>query len=129
MKYIIIVHKDPGSSYGINLPDYPGCFSAADTFEEIPEKIQEALECWAYGEDFVPAVPSTYEQIAASEDARGAMLMIVDLNFDFADTKAVPVNVTMPKYMRTFIDRRARELGMTRSAFLQEAARRYGAEG
>ena len=128
MKYIVIVHKEPGSSYGIIVPDYPGCFSAADTFEDIPANVQEALECWAYGDDFIPATPSTYEQIAASEDAKGGMLMLVDVNFDFADKKSVPVNVTMPKYMRAYIDRRARALGMTRSAFLQEAARQYRTE-
>ncbi len=128
MKYIVIVHKEPGSSYGITVPDYPGCFSAADTFEDIPAKVQEALECWAYGDDFIPAMPSTYEQIAASGDAKSGMLMLVDVNFDFADKKSVPVNVTMPKYMRAYIDRRARALGMTRSAFLQEAARQYRTE-
>jgi hypothetical protein len=32
--YIALVHKDGGTSYGVSLPDAPGCISAGDTFEE-----------------------------------------------------------------------------------------------
>ena len=125
MKYIVIIHKDPDSCYGITIPDYPGCFSTADSFDDIPAKVQEALECWAYGDDSIPAAPSSYEKVASLDEAKDGMLMVVDLNFDFADKKTVPVNVTMPKYMRSFIDSRARELGLSRSAFLQKAAQEY----
>ncbi|MBP3731461.1 MAG: type II toxin-antitoxin system HicB family antitoxin [Mailhella sp.] len=128
MKYIVIVHKEKDSCYGVTVPDYPGCYSAADSFDDIPSKVQESLECWAYGDDFIPAEPSTYEQVASRDDAKDGMLMLVDLDFDFADKKVVPVNVTMPRYMRAFIDNRARAMGLTRSAFLQKAAQHYGAD-
>ena len=32
--YIALVHKDEGTSYGVSVPDVPGCISAGDTFEE-----------------------------------------------------------------------------------------------
>ena len=126
MKYVIIVHKDPESDYGIIVPDYPGCFSSAAVPEEIPAHVQEALECWAEGDDeFTPAVPSTFDDVSQREDAKSGVLMFVDINFDFLDKKTVPCNITMPRYMRSFVDRRARDLGMSRSKFLQAAAQAY----
>ncbi|WP_294446269.1 type II toxin-antitoxin system HicB family antitoxin [uncultured Mailhella sp.] len=126
MKYVVIVHKDPESDYGIIVPDYPGCFSSASTPEDIPAHVQEAIQCYAEGEDgFTPAVPSTFDEVAKLEDAQNGVLMFVDVNFDFLDKKTVPCNITMPRYMRDFVDRRARELGMSRSGFLQAAAQAY----
>lgn len=125
MKYIVIVHKDDKSCFGVIVPDYPGCFSAADTFEDIQKNVQEAIEIWADGEDFVPATPSTFEHVASMDEAKDGMLMIVDVNFDFADSKAVPVNITMPKHIRNYIDARAKSLGVTRSRFIQDAVCAY----
>lgn len=116
MKYIAIIHKEQGTAYGVTLPDFPGCFSAADTLDEVPRNIQEAVELWAEGEE---------EEIAQSEAAQGGMLMLVDINFDFLDQKIVPVNISMPVYVRNRIDRAARERGLTRSAFIVKAAEAF----
>lgn len=50
---------------------------------------------------------------------------MVDVNFDFLNHKAVPVNITMPLYIRNRIDKAAKAKGMTRSAFLVQAAQAY----
>ena len=57
--YIVIVHKDEHSAYGMSFPDAPGCFSAADEIEDIFAMASEALELWAEGmrEDGLP-IPS-----------------------------------------------------------------------
>lgn len=57
--------------------------------------------------------------------AQGGMLMLVDINFDFLDRTVVPVNLSMPVYMRNRIDKAARERGLTRSAFLVQAAQAF----
>lgn len=44
--YIAIIHKDPGSAYGLTFPDAPGCFSAADEMDELFAKAEEALSLW-----------------------------------------------------------------------------------
>ena len=44
MEYWIVIHKDPGSCYGVTVPDLPGCFSAGDTFEEALDMAREAIE-------------------------------------------------------------------------------------
>ena len=125
MKYIAIIHKDPESAYGVTLPDFPGCFSGADTLDEIPGNIQEAVELWAEGEDITPPVPSSFESVAQLDSAKGGILMLVDVNFDFLDQNIVPVNISMPVYMRNLIDREAKARGLTRSAFLVKAAQAY----
>jgi predicted RNase H-like HicB family nuclease len=54
--YIVIVHKDENSAYGMSFPDAPGCFSAADEIDDLFAMAAEALELWAEGmrEDGLP---------------------------------------------------------------------------
>lgn len=44
MKYHLVIHKDEGSSYGVTVPDLPGCFSGGDTFEEALSSAREAIQ-------------------------------------------------------------------------------------
>ncbi len=125
MKYIAIVHKDSDTAYGVTLPDFPGCFSGADTLEEVPAAIQEAVELWAEDEKVDPPTPSTFDDVAKFESAQGGVLMLVDVSFDFLNQKAVPVNITMPVYLRDRIDSAAKRSGMNRSQFLQKAAQTF----
>ena len=43
MKYHVVIHKDEGSSYGVTVPDLPGCFSGGDTFQEALSSVREAI--------------------------------------------------------------------------------------
>lgn len=47
--YIGLVHKDGTSAYGISFPDAPGCFSAADTLDDVFAGAEEALTLWRDG--------------------------------------------------------------------------------
>jgi len=55
------VHIEPGDAihaHGISFPDFPGCFSAANEWTEIPAKAQEAVEAhFAEGEP-IPRQPT-----------------------------------------------------------------------
>jgi len=44
--YIGLVHKDEGSAFGITFPDAPGCFSAADSLDDLFPMAEEALGLW-----------------------------------------------------------------------------------
>ncbi|MCK9240896.1 type II toxin-antitoxin system HicB family antitoxin, partial [Desulfocurvus sp.] len=47
MRYPIIVHTDPDSpGYSASIPDFPGCFTAGDTLEELAANVQEAVELY-----------------------------------------------------------------------------------
>lgn len=126
MKYPIIIHKDAGSDYGATVPDFPGVFSGGTTLEETLSNVQEAIETYCEGEDgFEPPSPTSLDIVLASEDAEGGAVVFVDVNFDFLEKRAVPVNITMPLYMRNRIDSAAKRNGLNRSQFLQRAAQTY----
>lgn len=66
MRYAVIVEKGEGS-YGVHVPDLPGCVAVADTKEEALELIQEAIEFHLEGlrEDGqpIPAPASSVEYV------------------------------------------------------------------
>ena len=126
MKYLAIIHKDEESSYGVTLPDFPGCFSAADNIDDIEKNIQEAIELYAEdNEDFEPPVASSIEQVAALKVTKDATLLLVDVNFDFLETKSVPVNITMPIYLKKRMDRDVKAKGLNRSQYIQKAVEAF----
>ncbi len=43
MRYPIVIHKDEGSSYGVTVPDLPGCFSGGARLEEALVAAEEAI--------------------------------------------------------------------------------------
>lgn len=45
MRFIVVIHKDENSDYGVTVPDLPGCFSAGETVEEALDNVAEAIEC------------------------------------------------------------------------------------
>lgn len=126
MRYPVIVHKDPHSEYGVTVPDFPGVFSGGATLDEALANVQEAIETLYEGEevDRLPD-PSPLETILACEDVRDGAVVLVDVNLDFLDKKAVPVNITLPLYVRNRIDRAAKARGLSRSAYLAKAALAY----
>jgi len=47
--YAALVRKEPDSSFGVELPDFPGCISAGDTAAEALQHAQEALSLHVRG--------------------------------------------------------------------------------
>ena len=43
MRYSIVIHKDETSSYGVTVPDLPGCFSGSETLDGAYSAAQEAI--------------------------------------------------------------------------------------
>ncbi|WP_225028034.1 type II toxin-antitoxin system HicB family antitoxin [Xinfangfangia pollutisoli] len=76
--YTAIVHKDANSPYGLSFPDLPGCFAAADDWNEIPAAATEVLDLWFEDQpDVAPAPLDTLRQRAdvAAQIAQGATLI------------------------------------------------------
>ena len=82
--YIALVHKDEGTSYGVSIPDVPGCISAGDTFEEAVANAAEALAghfaAMRADSDMIPA-PRRFEQLKRDpefvEDSADAIVTMV----------------------------------------------------
>ena len=78
--FYAIVHKDPGSAFGVEFPDLPGCFSAADREEDVLPNACEALELWFEDADAVqPRSLDAIRAMAATELAAGAFIVAVPL--------------------------------------------------
>ena len=44
MRFVVAIHKDPDSSYGVTVPDLPGCISSGDTLDEAFDQAREAIK-------------------------------------------------------------------------------------
>jgi predicted RNase H-like HicB family nuclease len=123
--YIALIHKEPGSDYGVSFPDLPGCITAGATLDEARAMATEALALHLEGlvEDgeALPE-PATIETIMAERENRDAVAILVDPPRNAA--KAVRINITLPADVLDAIDRYAEAQGLTRSGFLARAARR-----
>ena len=123
MFYPAYIHKDADSAWSATLPDFPGCFSAADEWEALPTAIQEAAEVYFEGEDTDISTPSSPEQWANDERFQGGYWMLVDLDLSKISTRAMRLNISLPERLVKEIDTFARSENMSRSAFLARAAR------
>src|ERR1035437_3334130 len=71
---------DKKHAHGIEFPDFPGCFSAADDWQEINRMAQEAVECHMAGEKLPIPAPTALEKLAADPRYEGGVWMLVDLD-------------------------------------------------
>jgi predicted RNase H-like HicB family nuclease len=127
--YVAIVEKEPDSAFGIWFPDVDGCFSAGDTLEQASANAAAALRQHAEAlESAGRVVPPArqMDDVLRDRDVRkaikdGAILIAVPLLSDAGRT--VRVNVSLDKGLVDQIDSAAEKRGLTRSAFLAQAAR------
>jgi predicted RNase H-like HicB family nuclease len=129
MLYPIYVHLgDAQHAHGIEVPDFPGCFSAADDWQALPRNVQEAVELWCEGENLDLPAPTALEKLSANPAYSGGVWMLQDIDTDRLDvrsnTKAMRINISLPTGLVHDIDKAARASGATRSGFLATAARR-----
>jgi predicted RNase H-like HicB family nuclease len=121
--YHAIVHKDQDSAFGVHFPDLPGCFSAADTLDEVMPMAVEAASLYLEGEVTLPE-PRSIEAIraeVAKDLTDGAFLILVPyIRNSGAPTR---VNISLDRGMLNAIDAAASVRKLTRSAFLAQAAR------
>lgn len=120
-QFIAVVHKDEDSAFGIHFPDLPGCFSAADSLNDIVRSASEALSL--YFEDMADVPPSSFEhimQLAKDDIAEGAFLIAVPRVSNRGQVERV--NISLDRGTLEAIDAAAKARKMTRSAFIAEAA-------
>ena len=128
MRYPIVIHHDEGSSYGVTVPDLPGCFSAGDTIEEAlelaPEAIAGHIETLLMEGQPVPELrPLEIHQVdAAYADGIWAL---VEVDLAKLSGKAVRINVTMPARVLAIADEVAAREGESRSGLLASAVLHY----
>jgi predicted RNase H-like HicB family nuclease len=127
--YVAVVEKDADSAFGVWFPDVEGCFSAGETLEETVGNAAVALrqhtEALESAGRRLPAarvvdVVLRDKDVKASVKA-GAVLFAVPLLADAGRT--VRINISLDKALVDQIDDAASARGLTRSAFIAQAAR------
>jgi predicted RNase H-like HicB family nuclease len=124
-QYIALIHKDPGSDYGVSFPDIPGCVTAGVDLDDARKMAEEALALHLAGmaEDGEPIPePSSLEAVMAERENRDGVAILVKA--PPATAKAVRVNMTIPEDELEQIDKFAAEQGYTRSGFVLHATKK-----
>ncbi len=123
MLYPIYVHLgDNEHAHGVTVPDFPGCFSAADNWDDLPGMVQEAIEVYCDGEDMFLPEPSSLEQLMQNKDYQNGIWIMLDIDVSRLHKKSVHLNVSLPTHLLSLIDHYANHHQMTRSGFLSLAA-------
>ncbi|MDR1828110.1 MAG: type II toxin-antitoxin system HicB family antitoxin [Methylobacteriaceae bacterium] len=121
----IVDYDEKNRIYGIRFPDMPGTVSVGKSLDELYENAQEALRMMAdaeaqFGRD-VP-VPSSINSVRDVMESTDMCVMPVPLYR--TDRRPVKISVSLEAADLMVIDSGAKAFGLTRSAFLVEAARR-----
>ncbi len=130
MIYPVYVHLgDAEHAHGVTIPDFPGCFSAADDWQDLPAKVQEAIEVYCEGESMTLPDPTPLEALTGQAQYAGGAWLLVDVDLSRVRPKAVRLNISLPETLVRRIDTYAKAHRLTRSGFLAQAAgRAMGAE-
>lgn len=123
MDYIAYLHKDRQSDFGVSFPDFPGCVTAGKTLDEAHRMAVEALSIHIAGmvEDGekIPA-PTLLDALAKDPTLKGAVAFLVHV--EPKAERTIRINITAREKQIKQIDRMARKLGLTRSAYMVQAA-------
>lgn len=125
MLYPVYVHVGDGAhAHGVTIPDLPGCFSAADDWQDLPAQIQDAVELYFEGETIELPRPTPLETLA--KDPRyqdGGIWMLIEIDISDILPKVGEVNVSLPAALVNRIDAAAKRRHMSRSRFIEQAAK------
>ena len=121
--YVALIHRDPGSDYGVSFPDFPGCVTAGSDLDEARSMAGEALAFHVEGmtEDgaAIPE-PRSLEAIMSDPENRDGVAVMIDLTPQ--PEQPVHLSITLPGEDLREIDAFVEARGVTRSAFIAAAA-------
>jgi predicted RNase H-like HicB family nuclease len=121
MKYSAVIHKDKGTAFGVSFPDFKGCITYGDTYEEAKLNAKEALEFHVEGmrEDgeTLPN-PIAVHKLMQNEDYSDGALFFVDVGPEIKD-ELVRINISIHKSKLMVIDEKASRSHMNRSAYIE----------
>jgi len=123
MRYAAYVHAgDDEHAFGAIVPDFPGCFAAADDEIELTDRIQEAIELFCEDEGQAIPEPSRLGNLMKDDQYEGGAWVLVDIDTRKLNTRVKRYNVSLPENLVMELDERARDMHLSRSAFLAIAA-------
>jgi predicted RNase H-like HicB family nuclease len=115
--YPAVLERGPKATFGAWFPDFPGCVAGGKSQEETIEKAENTLAQTvdALFEKGRPLPePTPIEQIALPKGCEFVAYFIVGVD---PPDPSERVNVYLPKSLIGRVDKRAAELGMSRSSY------------
>ncbi len=123
-RYLAIVDGS-GKTWGVVIPDFPGCHGGGATPEAAVADATRALREFAADmtadREAIP-VPSSWDKITAVAKREGYSGGFVYVPLLLDKMRPVRANISLDAGLLEQIDRAAAEHGLTRSAFLASAA-------
>ena len=127
MRYVALIDGKRGS-YGVVVPDLPGCTSAGRTIDRAYRNAVEAVQIWvkdavADGEKL--ARPRSVEELRTDKEIAAALaddVTIVWVPVLRDAGRPVKANLSLDAGLLEAIDAAAEAHGLTRSAFIASAA-------
>jgi predicted RNase H-like HicB family nuclease len=120
--YPAVLERGPRATFGAWFPDFPGCVAGGKSQEEAIEKAEntlaQAVDMMAEHDRPLPQ-PTPIERIVLPKGCDHLAYFIVGVD---PPDPSERVNVYLPKSLIGRVDRRAAELGMSRSSFFGLAA-------
>jgi predicted RNase H-like HicB family nuclease len=115
--YPAVLERGPRNALGAWFPDFPGCVAGGRSQEEAIERAEHALaqavDGWAERGRPLPE-PTPIERIVLPKGSDVVAYFIVGVD---PPDPSERVNIYLPKSLITQADRRATELGMSRSSY------------
>lgn len=125
-QYIGLIRSEDGFAYGVEFPDFPGCVSAADNFEDIAAEAYDALSghigLMVEAGDKIPS-PTPLADILADPEYKGLTPIVVSVPV-YATEKSERFNITMKPSLWNEVKSVSKDRGMNNSSFIAEAVRR-----
>ena len=125
MNYPIAIEHEPGSAYGVQFPDLPGCFSAGETLDEAIANASEALAFHIEGLLDAGAkipTPLALEYHATHPEYTGMIWAVVTVDLASLSGKSKRLNISLPEGVLRRIDAAAEKNGESRSGYLARVA-------
>lgn len=122
MRYPVAIESGSDTtSFGVVVPDLPGCFSAGDTLDEAMSGAEDAIAAWIDATldagMSIPA-PSSLESLRLDPAYRDWALAVVSVDPALLDDTIERVNITLPRRVLKRLDALARAAGESRSGFI-----------
>ena len=80
---------DEQHAHGVTIPDFSGCFSAADEWQDLPAMIQEGIELWCEGQKLKMAKTNQFGTIGKNHEYDGGVWMLIDIDTPNLETESV----------------------------------------
>ena len=122
MLYPVCAHQDGNGSLGAVILDFPGCFSGADDWRDLPRVVQEAIEVHCEGEDLRMPTPSSLDELCDGPDCEGGKWVFIDVGPNVLNTKGAHQPVPAPAHALRETDAYVQAREDNRSGFMVTAA-------